>query len=198
MARAERSDLAEFLATLTPGQWDAPTLCSGWRVRDVVAHMFSYEDLGPLAFVRRLAAGLGKANELGVAASRDRGPDELLTLVRDHLVPRGFTRAFGCRIALTDATIHHQDIRRPLGVAREIPPERLRAVLDFARIAPPIKAAKRITGLTLVATDLGWRTGTGPRVEGPGEAVLMAMAGRRGITDELAGPGASQLAERIG
>ena len=48
LARDERADLADFLATLTPEQWDAPTLCTLWRVRDVVAHMFSYEDLGCL------------------------------------------------------------------------------------------------------------------------------------------------------
>ena len=49
LARDERADLADFLATLTPEQWDAPTLCPLWRVRDVVAHIFSYEDLGLLA-----------------------------------------------------------------------------------------------------------------------------------------------------
>jgi uncharacterized protein (TIGR03083 family) len=45
VARDERADLASFLATLSPQQWEAPTLCVGWRVRDVVAHVISYDEL---------------------------------------------------------------------------------------------------------------------------------------------------------
>ncbi len=38
LAREERLEFADFLAGLSPEQWDSPTLCAGWRVRDVVAH----------------------------------------------------------------------------------------------------------------------------------------------------------------
>ncbi len=196
MARAERTDIADFLSTLTADEWDAKTLCREWRVRDVVAHMFSYEDLGPLGLARRLAKGQA-ANAIGVAELRDHSPEELVTIVRTHVNPRGLTSGFGGRIALTDGTIHHQDIRRPLGRPREIPHERLRVVLDFARGAPTIKAKTRIQGLALRATDVDWRSGEGLAVEGPGESLLMAMAGRAGITDELTGPGVATLAARI-
>jgi uncharacterized protein (TIGR03083 family) len=94
--------------------------------------------------------------------------------------------------------IHQQDIRRPLGLDRRIPPERLTAALAFARTAPPVGARKRIAGLRLVATDVGWSAGDGPAVEGPGEAVLLAMAGRGAVLDELSGPGAATLRERVG
>jgi uncharacterized protein (TIGR03083 family) len=201
MARAERADLADFLATLSPDQWEAPSLCAGWRVRDVVAHMFSYEELGPVGLVGRfLAGGLrpDRVNAAGVAAYADRSPDELLALVRDHRQPRGLTAGFGGRIALTDGVIHHQDIRRPLGLPRTVPPERMRTVLDFARTAPTIGASKRVRGLTLTATDLDWTAGTGPVVEGPAESLLMAVAGRRGVAPELTGPGSGRLADRIG
>jgi uncharacterized protein (TIGR03083 family) len=201
LARAERADLAELLATLTPDQWEAPTLCSRWRVREVVAHMFSYEELGTVGLIGRFLRGgvvPGRVNQVGVDAYADRGPDELLALVRAHLEPRGLTAGFGGRIALTDGTIHHQDIRRPLGLPREIPAERLSCVLDFARAAPTISAKPRIKGLTLTATDLDWSTGAGPVVEGPAESLLMALAGRRGVVGELSGPGQPVLAERIG
>ncbi len=201
LARAERADLAGFLATLAPHEWDAPTLCEGWRVRDVVAHAYSYEDLGFGRLVARmLRAGLdaGRANAVGVAEHRDRSPDELVARARDHVRPRGLTAMMGGRIALTDAVIHQQDIRRPLGMPREIPADRLVAALDMARTAPPIGAVGRIRGLTLTATDIGWSAGSGPAVEGAGEALLMAVAGRRGIVAELTGPGVATLAERIG
>jgi uncharacterized protein (TIGR03083 family) len=201
LARGERADLADLLSTLTPGQWTAPTLCDRWRVRDVVAHLFSFEDLGTAGLIGRfLRGGLlpARVNAVGVAAYADLSPDDLLALVKDHLQPRGLTAGFGCRIALTDAVIHHQDIRRPLGAPRTIPVERMLATLDFARTAPTIGAARRIRGLTLTATDLDWTTGTGPAVEGPAESLLMALAGRQATTAELRGRGQPILARRIG
>jgi uncharacterized protein (TIGR03083 family) len=45
LARDQRADLGAFLATLSPQQWQAPTLCAGWRVRDVVTHVISYDEL---------------------------------------------------------------------------------------------------------------------------------------------------------
>ncbi len=201
LAREERAELADLLATLTPAQWEAPSLCAGWRVRDVVAHMYSYEELGPVGLVGRFVRGglrLDRINAAGVAAYADRSPDELLALVRDHQQPRGLTAGFGGRIALTDGVIHHQDIRRPLGLPRDIPAERMRVVLEFARTAPTVGAAKRVRGLTLVATDLDWRAGSGPVVEGPAEALLMAVAGRRGAAGDLTGPGLGTIVARIG
>lgn len=41
MARAERAELAAFLTTLTLQQWETPSLCAGWSVKEVVAHMIS-------------------------------------------------------------------------------------------------------------------------------------------------------------
>ena len=201
LAREERGELADLLATLTPAQWDALSLCARWRVRDVVARMYSYEELGPVGLGGRFVRGglrLDRVNAAGVASYADRSPDELLALVRDHQQPRGLTAGFGGRIALTDGVIHHQDIRRPLGLPRDIPAERMRVVLEFARTAPTIGAAKRVRGLTLVATDLDWRAGSGPVVEGPAEPLLMAVAGRRGVAGDLTGPGLGTIVARIG
>jgi uncharacterized protein (TIGR03083 family) len=200
LARQERADLADLLATLTPEQWDAPTLCTQWRVRDVVAHVFSYDVLSTGALIRRFLAGRlngDRVNALGVAAYAGSSTDELLALAEEHLQPRGLPAGFGGRIALTDGLIHHQDVRRALGIPRKIPADRLRCALQFAPTAPPIKAGKRVRGLTLTATDLDWTIGEGPTVEGPGEALLMALAGRPAALPELSGSGAPALAERV-
>src|SRR5919112_1425720 len=109
LARAERADLLDLLAGLTPQQWDVPTLCEGWRVRDVVAHMISYEGLGRREVFRRLTRGrfqLGRVNEVGVAEMRDAAPDELLALLEQRLDPSGLTTAFRGRIALVDGMVH--------------------------------------------------------------------------------------------
>ena len=201
LAIAEREDFAAFLETLSPAQWEAPTLCAGWRVRDVVAHVISYDELDGRALLNRLARGrflLGRANALGVAHAGDREPRELVTLLRKYREPRGLTAAFGGMVALLDGLIHQQDIRRPLGLPREIPAPRLRAALQCSRFAPPIGAFWRARGLRLVATDVSWSEGRGPEVRGPGEAVLLAIAGRVDAAGELSGPGREILARRLG
>lgn len=69
MARAERAELAAFLTTLTLQQWETPSLCAGWSVKEVVAHMISYEDLGVFGLLKRFAKGrIVRANEVGVDA----------------------------------------------------------------------------------------------------------------------------------
>jgi len=201
LAQDERADLAELLAGLTPEQWDAPTLCSTWRVRDVVAHIISFDDLGPLGLAVRFAQGgfvPGQVNEVGVQRYAALTPDELLTEFENRLRPAGLTAGFGGRIGLVDGLIHHQDIRRPLGLPRDVPADRLVEALPFGRTAPPIRAFWRARGVRLVATDLGWSAGRGPIVAGPAEPLLMAIAGRGHALDELTGPGQATLAARLG
>jgi uncharacterized protein (TIGR03083 family) len=201
LAQDERTDLADFLAGLAAEQWDAPTLCTRWRVREVVAHVISYDDLGPLGLVGRFARGWfvpDRVSEVGVRRYAALSTDELLAELKDHLRPAGLTAAFGGRLGLCDGLIHHQDIRRPLGRPREIPAERLVPALRTALTAPVIRGFWRVRGLRLVATDLDWSTGRGPEVRGTAEALLMVIAGRRGVVGELSGPGQAKLAERVG
>lgn len=200
LARAERTQLATLLHSLTPQQWQTPSLCAGWSIRDVVAHMLSYEELSPVGVVSRFTRGwwrFDRANAIGMDDYAEHSPERLLDLLDRSLQPRGLTTAFGSRIALVDGMIHQQDIRRPLGLARNIPADRLVPALNFARIAPPIGALRRIRGLRLSATDLDWTAGGGPEVRGTGEVLLMAMAGRAAVTGELEGPGLAKLRDRI-
>lgn len=201
LAVEERRELLDLLRTLEDSQWDAPTLCDGWTVRDVVAHVVSYDGLGPAQLARRFARGrfvLSRINEAGLAALRDAPPQALLSAVARNVRPSGLTTAFGGRVALLDALVHHQDIRRPLGLPRVIPPQRLREALDFALFAPPIRGAWHARGTRVVATDLDWSFGRGPEARGPGEAILMVMAGRKHVARDLAGPGAGRLRARLG
>ena len=198
MAHAERADLAEFLATLTAREWEAPSLCFRWTVKDVVAHVISYEELGALGLLKRFAKGwIVRANQVGVDELATLSPQQLLVFLRNHLQPRGLTAGFGGMIALVDGTIHHQDIRRSLGRERSVPPDRLERVLGMVPGNPRLGAGRRIRGLQLCATDIDWAHGRGPEVTGPGEALLMAMAGRPAALADLSGPGHAALAARL-
>jgi uncharacterized protein (TIGR03083 family) len=198
MACDERSDLAAFLETLTPLEWNAPSLCDRWTVKDVVAHVVSYEELTPFGLVKRFAKGrVVRANEVGVREFAPMSPQELMEFLRRHLRPKGLTAGFGGMIALVDGTVHHQDIRRALGDARTVPVERLERILPLVPTNPRLGAGRRMRGLRLTATDVAWQHGDGPEVSGTGEALLMAMTGRQDAVNELGGPGQATLAGRI-
>jgi uncharacterized protein (TIGR03083 family) len=200
MACEEREEFAGLLAGLSPAQWEQPSLCARWRVRDVVAHVLSYDELSRWELVRRFVKGgfwPHRINAIGVAEYAARSPEQLAELMRAYIPPRGFTAAFGGMIALVDGMIHQQDIRRPLGIPRLIPEQRLRTVLNYALTVLAIRGARRTRDVRLVATDLDWTHGSGPDVTGPGEALLMTMAARGDALNQLSGPGKPLLAQRL-
>jgi uncharacterized protein (TIGR03083 family) len=201
LAREERADFAAFLAALPPEQWGAPSLCAGWRVRDVVAHVVSYDELSTRGLLECAVRGRfwsSRINAVALARYDSYGPQQLLELLRAHLERRGLMAALGGRVALTEGVIHHQNVRRALGCPRAVPPERLLVALRLALLGPDIGGLWRIRGLRVVATDLAFSIGAGPEARGPAEALLMSIAGRRAAAAELSGPGQRKLAERAG
>ena len=200
LAAEERADLLALLRELTPAQWEAPSLCAQWRVRDVATHVVSYDGLSKAATVATFVRGgfrPGRVNEVALDRYRDLEPDSILDLVARHQQPSGLPAGLKGGIALTDGTIHHQDIRRALGLPRTIPEHRLVPALTFSLGAPTLPSRGNAKGLRLAATDVDWTTGDGPEVTGTGEALLMAVAGRPDALRELSGPGLTTLRGRV-
>ena len=111
--------------------------------------------------------------------------------------PRGLPSGFKGGIALTDGTIHHQDVRRALGLPRTIPDTDSSLSSTSPWEPPPCPPKATAKGLKLLATDVDWGSGAGPEVTGPGEALLMAAAGRAQALGELSGEGLATLDERV-
>lgn len=203
---AERADVHDFLASLTPAQWDEPSLCEGWRIRDVAVHLLvdePVEQLGlPLALVKAgwFRFSVHRINDWWIRRNRDRPTDSILTAFAGAWQPGAISNLVGPRTSVRAMVIHHQDMRRPLGMRRVVPEERLRAALDVIltpRGSTNLGSFERGSGLRLQATDTDWSRGDGPAVLGPAESILMAVAGRRGTLAELSGPGLPTLASRI-
>ncbi|PVG82008.1 DinB family protein [Nocardioides gansuensis] len=200
LAAAERRDLSDYLDSLTEQEWEQSSLCPGWSVRDVAGHLPSYDELSwpaVLLLFARSGFSLDRCNQIGVEQSRRLSTEQLVARIRNHAVPRGITAMFGSAIALTDGIVHHQDIRRALGHPRAVPEERLVAALQFTPRARALPAPANARGLRLVATDVAWTHGAGPVVSGPGEALLVALAGRSQGLADLSGPGLGTLAQRV-
>jgi uncharacterized protein (TIGR03083 family) len=99
---------------------------------------------------------------------------------------------------LGEIVVHSEDIRRPLGIAATPKPEALVACLEMYSGAQfPVGTRKRISGLRLAATDVGWSHGVGPEVAGPALSLLTAMTGRAAGSDDLAGDGIAELRRRM-
>ena len=80
----ELAAISELLHELRPEEWDVPSLCDGWRVRDVIGHMsLGYTTpMGTmLAKVGRYGFNVPKASrEESIAYASANSPDELLSV----------------------------------------------------------------------------------------------------------------------
>src|SRR5690349_19269117 len=54
VVHAERRSLAADLTGLAPERWQTPSLCGGWTVHDVLAHMVATAKGSPVQFVTGL------------------------------------------------------------------------------------------------------------------------------------------------
>jgi uncharacterized protein (TIGR03083 family) len=196
---AERKALAADLDGLAVHEWDTPSLCGGWTVRDVVAHMTAATKLnGPKFFGKLVGSGFSfeRVQNKGIAAERGSSPSDTLAHFKAQIDSTG--RPPGpVETMLGETIVHSEDIRRPLGLRHSYPTETVVQVADFFKGSNLIIGTKkRIAGLTLQATDADWRHGDGPTVEGPILDLLMAMTGRKPALDSLSGDGVAALRSR--
>jgi uncharacterized protein (TIGR03083 family) len=198
MLEGERVALAEYLETLAPSDWDHPSLCDGWHVKDVVTHVVAGAKSTPGRFIVGLVGSgfnFDKMIAKDMKAEADKTPTELVAELRAAAARK--TRP--ANAMLGETLVHHEDIRRALGSGPgQYPSDDLQRVADYYKKAgPPIRAKGRIAGLQLEATDVTWSTGEGPAVKGPAISLLLAMSGRRAGLADLTGPGVAVLDTRL-
>jgi uncharacterized protein (TIGR03083 family) len=195
-AHVERAALADDLAQLTDEQWASPSLCVGWSVEDVVAHMTASASIGPAHW---FASVLGARFDFDLHNQRrlveHRGVTPAETLARFRRIITSTKSAPGPAAAwLGEVVVHSEDLRRPLGISRTVPIETLTIVADFyARRNLAVPSHTRAAGLRIEATDGPFAAGAGPLARGRTLALVMAMAGRALFCDELTGPGVETL-----
>lgn len=197
--RRERREIHTYLSGLAPERWLHPSSCEGWSVLEVAAHLAGFLGVSVVGLARRMArAGFSPphANARDVTRWTARGAPAIVAALGDDQ-PLGLATVYP-RVGLTEAVLHHQDMRRPFGDARRIPEARLRVALDVIARRPGTGTGgrRRRKGVTLTATDIDWSIGSGPEVCGPAEAILMALAGRASAANELSGKGVDLLMRR--
>lgn len=180
---AERRELAAVLSGLSEREWDAPSLCEGWRVREVVAHMVMPFRYSRRRFVLELAKARGKFDVMADrCARRDAAllsPAELAATLRDNATHPWRPPGGGDEGALTHDVIHGLDITVALGLDRRVPAERLRAVLSGLTKPKGLKYfGVDVTGTELRADDLDWSYGSGRPVSAGAERIALLLCRR--------------------
>ena len=198
---AQRVSLADHLDGLGPEAWDTASLCAGWRVRDVVAHLVSILEIpvGTFLWKSATSGGFNKFADKSAKHIGARSPTDLASALRANASKRFAPPVVGPIAPLTDIFVHTRDIERPLGFASTLDAAALATALDYVcgGKARGFVPAKRTNGLRFEATDMQWSVGSGPVVSGPAEAILMAATGRRSAASDLSGAGLGQFTDRL-
>ena len=196
--RTMRLGIADLLESLAAAEWDEPSLCRGWRVRDVAGHLAVVPVITTwqmLVVAPRARFDPNRINTLIATREGARQPHEILALLRARAGERGTARLLDTRNALFDVVVHSQDIALPLGRHFPVPitlaHRGLQRVWDMGW---PFQARKRLARFTLRATDTDWREGDGPELSGPALALLLLLTGRKeAAAGSLHGPGLASL-----
>jgi uncharacterized protein (TIGR03083 family) len=179
---AEFTSLAGLLASASGAQWDTWSLCAGWRVREVVAHLTMaarYPEQDFMAELQRYGFDFTRlSNEI---AGRDANlpVDQLVACLRSEVMQHWTPPGGGYHGALNHVVIHGLDVTVPLGVPRRSPDETIRVVLDdLTRDGGHAHFGIAVDGRCLQATDLDWSYGSGTALRGTAGDLALALCGR--------------------
>lgn len=177
---AQRADIAALFDTLDDQQWMAPSLCDGWRVRDVAAHL-THSHMAPArAILEAVKSGFRfdpMIRRLGVEDPRSKA--EIADALRDMVGARKKVPGTSVQQPLIELLVHGQDIAVPLGIDLPMPVEAAaEAAHRLARMKFPINAMRQLDGVRLVATDADFAAGQGREVRAPIRDIVMILAGR--------------------
>jgi uncharacterized protein (TIGR03083 family) len=201
---AQRTSLTALLDDLSDDEWKQPSLCAGWTVRDVAAHL-TLQQLGPGDALRMLRMWRGSMDRTIQHVARLRAAElttgQIVAAIRATIGSRRHNVGVTHLETLTDILVHSQDIAIPLGRRLAVAPAAAATATGrnlTMRVPPPLPSARIMAGYRLIATDTTWAVGTGPEVSGPMAALLLVCCGRLVALPQLSGAGLADLTARLG
>jgi uncharacterized protein (TIGR03083 family) len=198
----QRRAIADLLADVTTEQWDSPSLCAGWRIRDVAAHLTLAAQPPTIrtiigAFTRTGGRYNAMIDRLTVGHANRPGTDPVAD-IRQHAASRTLPAVTNYRNILFDVIVHGQDIAIPLGRTITVPTDAAAAgATRVWTMGWPFWARHRLAGFQLTATDVDWTVGRGVEIRGPIVGLLLLVTGRPAALDRLTGDGVPAIAHRL-
>ncbi|MDN3293906.1 TIGR03086 family metal-binding protein [Streptomyces ficellus] len=172
----------ERVHAIRPDQWDAPTPCTEWSVRDLVSHLTG-EQLWvvPLVRERRTVADVGDAFDGDVLGEDPVGVwDRAAAAAREAFLEKGALNrtvhlSYGptpatayCSQMVADLVVHAWDLSRAIGADERLPPDLVRFALE--EVSP---YAESLAGSGLFAPARK------PPPDADEQTRLLALVGRR-------------------
>ena len=196
----ERRKIAALIDGLDEAQLATQSLCAGWDVKTVAAHLVSDFADGFWGFQAAAVRHFGVHRGIDALARRraQLPAADIAASLRDGADHRLSPPVSGPVSGLTDVLVHGGDIRIPLGLTFDPAPDLVSLALDFLTgfRAMAFVPFDRLRGIRLRADDVGRSWGKGAELHGPAPALMMAACGRGALSDQLDGPGLSILRNR--
>ncbi|MGW5918891.1 maleylpyruvate isomerase family mycothiol-dependent enzyme [Nocardia fluminea] len=193
----QRAETAEFLAGLDEADWDAPTLCAGWRVREVAAHLSMPYRTSLPRFVLGMITARGNFDRLADRAAREDAARlstaELVAAIGDNIEHPWKPPGGGFAGALSHDVIHGLDITVALGRSEPVPLDRMRMVLEALNPRSAKYFGVDLEGIALRASDLDFRYGEGEVLAGRAQDLLLVLCGRKLPAGHLDGESAARF-----
>jgi uncharacterized protein (TIGR03083 family) len=203
---AQRLSLAELLEQLTDEEWRRPSLCTGWTVRDVAAHL-TLQQIGLADMLREMPTMVRArgnvdrlTHTLACRQAARLSTAQMIAAIRGMVGSRRHNLGVTCRETFIDILVHGQDIAVPLDRRLDIPPEAAAAAATRVwtmRWPPPFPAVRTLKAFRVTATDTAWSMGEGPEVRAPMTAILLLGCGRLVALPQAAGEGVAELTARL-
>ena len=199
----QRLGLAGLLEELSDTEWEQPSLCAGWRVRDVAAHVAMASQVLGLGSLLgdgvRARGSFHRLNHDVAVRHAARPTHEIVAELRTYADSHRLPVMTNYRNILFDVLVHTQDIAIPLGRHYPMPSEAARAGADRVwTMGWPFWARHRLRGMRLLATDTEWSAGVGVELRGPIRMLLLLLTGRTATAlPHLSGPGVHTITARF-
>jgi uncharacterized protein (TIGR03083 family) len=197
---AQRLSLTDLLARLTDDEWRQPSLCDGWTVRDVAAHLtFAQARItSALGSVIRARGDLKRAIHDDAVRRAAWPTRQIVAEIRGMVGSQRHIQGVTYRETLIDILVHSQDIAVPLGRRLDMRPDA--AAMAATRVWEAhhrLWPRRRLAGFALTATDVDFSVGDGREVRGPMEAILLLLTGRNVALARMTGEGAPALTDHL-
>lgn len=190
----QRVELHKLLVQLSPEQWRTPSLCQGWSVQDVAAHVISAPQLGASSMIKLMPSMLRHGyNGMTLRDGQARGSAGAPAILEQYEEFSSIRRGpwmVNVKETLTDTLVHFQDLARPLGIEHTMPAEAAVEVAQrLERTGLMLGSHSVMRSVKMIANDVDFEAGKGEPVFGPIDELVMLRAGRTPRWEALAGAG---------
>jgi uncharacterized protein (TIGR03083 family) len=194
----QRRALVHLLEDLSEEEWRKPSLCKGWTVRQVAAHL-ALQNTTWSAMPRAVPGlirhgGMNGAIHAMACRHAELPVEVIVGEIRDRIGVWRPLPTVTFRETAIDYLVHGQDIAVPLGRPLPMPPGLAVLAADRVWASPRMfHARKKLAGYRLVAGDVPWAAGRGHEISGTISALLLLLTGRPAALPRLSGPGVAGL-----